>query len=133
MFCKKAVLVVEDDELQRELISEILKDDNYEVFECESGEAAELLLERNGEAISLLVTDVGLAGKMTGAELAQRARVRRPTLGILVSSGTCPAQGIPQGAKFLQKPWSPSTLVREARALEAQTIRVALETAPNGS
>ena len=34
-------LVVEDDELQREILSDFLKDENMDVIQCESAEAAE--------------------------------------------------------------------------------------------
>ena len=55
-------LVVEDDELQREILSEFLKDENMEVIECESAEAAELVIARFGAELSLPVTDFRLAG-----------------------------------------------------------------------
>ena len=55
-------IVVEDDELQREIPSEFLKDESMDVIQCESAEAAELIIARIGAEFSLLVTDFQLAG-----------------------------------------------------------------------
>jgi len=63
-------LVVEDDELQREILSEFLTDENMEVIQCESAEAAELIIARVGAGLSLLVTDFRLAGEGTGVDVA---------------------------------------------------------------
>ena len=51
-------LVVEYDQFQGELLSEFLKNENIDVIQCESAEAAELVIARAGVELSLLVTDV---------------------------------------------------------------------------
>jgi len=64
-------LVVEDDVLQRASVAILLEESDMDVFQCESAEAAELVLEHVGSAICFLFTDVNLAGSMTGIELAR--------------------------------------------------------------
>ena len=38
------MLLVEDDSLQREVLSDLLKDEGFEVVECATAEAAELMI-----------------------------------------------------------------------------------------
>src|SRR5258705_1590516 len=64
-------LVVEDDQFQREVLADLLKDENMDVIQCESAEAAELVIANFGAGLKLLVTDVVLAGDATGIELAR--------------------------------------------------------------
>ncbi len=59
-------LVVEDDELQREILSEFLKDESMDVIQCESAETAELIIARVGAELSLLVTDFRLLRRRHG-------------------------------------------------------------------
>jgi DNA-binding NtrC family response regulator len=106
-------LVVEDDQFQREILSDFLKNENIDVIQCESAEAAELVLARAGAELSLLVTDVQLAGQGNGIALAEFAREKYPQLSIVVVSG---ADGlkVPAQVRFLKKPYDPSDLLRIA-------------------
>jgi len=74
---------------------------------------------RNGHACleepaaALLIADVSLVGRMTGIELAERARRINPQLRIIVVSGQTPALALPDGVTFLAKPLHPIELLRE--------------------
>jgi two-component system cell cycle response regulator CpdR len=70
------VLVVEDDQSQRENLSDFLKDENMDVIQCDSAEAAELVIARASAELSLLITDVQLAGQGNGIALAEFAHGR---------------------------------------------------------
>ena len=111
---RATALIVEDDALQREMICLLLEESDFEVIECESAEAAELVLERNGDSLSLMMTDVNLAGHMNGVELAHIAKKCNPELGVIVTSGKPLQQELPDGAKFWSKPWVPLDVIREA-------------------
>src|ERR1700743_825933 len=104
---KKIALVVEDDPFQRETIVTLLEESEMDVIQCESGEAAELVLEHVGGCLCTLLTDVNLAGRMDGIELAQLARNRFPDLHIVVMSAHPRVSRLPDGTTFLAKPWSP--------------------------
>src|ERR1700690_3039386 len=80
-------LVVEDDQFQRDMLSDLLKDENMDVIQCESAEAAELVLVRIGAQLDVLVTDVALAGLHTGIDLAGFAKQHFPKLNVIVVSG----------------------------------------------
>ncbi|HEY4142520.1 MAG TPA: response regulator [Pseudolabrys sp.] len=110
---KPTALVVEDDQDQRELVSFLLEECDMAVIQCESAESAEAVLERVGESLSMIFTDVRLAGPMSGAELAEVAKRRFPDLTVIVTSGS-EAPALPAGAMFMQKPWRALDILREA-------------------
>ena len=53
-------LIVEDDAIQREMISMLLEESEYEVILCETAEEALLVLDRKGRKLSFLMTTLGL-------------------------------------------------------------------------
>jgi two-component system cell cycle response regulator CpdR len=116
---RATALIVEDDPAQREMISLLLEESDYDVIQCESAEAAELVLDRNGGALSLMMTDVNLAGPMNGIELAFIAKQRHPKLDVVVTSGRPLSRSLPDGAKFWSKPWAPLDLLRAAETAQA--------------
>jgi two-component system cell cycle response regulator CpdR len=114
---RATALVVEDDVMQREMTCLLLEESDFNVIECESAEAAELVLERNGGSLSLMLTDVQLAGHMNGVELAHLAKKYNPELDVIVTSGKPLRQPLPDGAKFWPKPWAPLDIIREAERM----------------
>jgi DNA-binding NtrC family response regulator len=111
---RATALIVEDDPMQREMISLLLEESDYDVISCESAEAAELVLKRSARRVVLLMTDVQLAGRMNGVELAHIAKQRNPRLNVVVTSGRPLSQPLPENAKFWSKPWAPLDVLREA-------------------
>lgn len=106
-------LVVEDDVPQREVLADLLRDEGLEVVECNTAEAAELIVVTTGTELLALVTDNRLAGRMTGVQLAEFAKRKHPHINVIVVSG----QGlsyIPRGATFLLKPYLPRELLDAA-------------------
>jgi DNA-binding NtrC family response regulator len=110
---KPTALVVEDDQDQRELVSLLLEECDMAVIQCETAESAEAVLERVGDHLSMIFTDLKLAGTMNGAELAELAKHRYPDLTVIVTSGS-EAPRLPAGAMFMQKPWRALDILREA-------------------
>lgn len=111
---RATALVVEDEPTQREMICLLLEESQYEVIQCESAEAAELVLDKFCNTLALLITDVNLAGRMNGVELARFARARNPRLDVVVTSGRQPDEPIPEGVKYWPKPWAALDILREA-------------------
>jgi two-component system cell cycle response regulator CpdR len=118
---RATALIVEDDPTQREMICLLLEESDYNVIQCESAEAAERVIEKIGGCLSLLMTDVNLAGRMNGVELAHIAKERNPTLDVVVTSGRPLKQALPLGAKFWPKPWAALDVLREAQMAQAMT------------
>lgn len=107
-------LIVEDDAMQRAMLGLLLEESGYRVIACESAEAAQAVLDETIAGLCFLMTDVQLAGSMTGVELAHVAKARNPQLDVVVTSGRPLTQALPDGAKFWAKPWAPLDVLREA-------------------
>ncbi|MDH0301766.1 MULTISPECIES: response regulator [unclassified Pseudomonas] len=99
------LLVVEDDDIVRMLIVEVLDELGYSAIEADSANAALKILEDPNTALALLMTDVGLPD-MRGEALAARARVLRPLLPVLFASGYAESVEVPQGMHLIGKPFS---------------------------
>lgn len=116
---KPTALVVEDDWMQREMLALLLEESDMRVIECESAEAAVTVLDTMGSALTLVFTDINLAGDMTGVELARIAKRRFPRLRVIVTSGGVRDARLPDGATFMPKPWLPLEVLREAERVQA--------------
>ena len=108
----RVAIVVEDDDIQRDMIAMLLEESDFQVIQCEDAETASLALKMRHPI--LLVTDVNLAGRMNGIELAHYARTNNPALRVVVISGQSPMTALPDGVTFLEKPVYPTTLIYEA-------------------
>ena len=106
-------LLVEDDAFQREAFADLLKDEGFEVIECTTAEAAELIIASTGTELQALITDQHLAGAMSGAQLAQYARRRHPHMNIIIMSGKT-VEPIPVNTTFLQKPFTAAQLLKQS-------------------
>jgi signal transduction histidine kinase/ActR/RegA family two-component response regulator len=115
----ETVLVVEDEEIVRELVCDVLEDQGYRVLCAPDGiKALEVSSDYRGK-IHLLVTDV-IMPHMNGHELATRIASGRPDMKILYVSGYSDNDIGDQGVldprhQLLQKPFTPQTLARKIR------------------
>jgi CheY-like chemotaxis protein len=99
------ILLVEDDFFVRSDIADFLRESGYMVVETESGEEAIALYE-SGMSIDILFTDINLAGRVTGWDVAECCRMDRPNMPVLYTSGKIiePDRRVP-GSVFLSKPY----------------------------
>jgi len=111
---RSTALVVENDETQRTLVSLLLEESEMDVIECESAEAAILVLEESGDNVSIVFTDLELAGMMDGIELAYLAKERYPNLQVVVTTDAPRVRRLPDGTLLMAKPWSPIDVLRVA-------------------
>jgi two-component system, cell cycle response regulator CpdR len=111
---RPTALIVEDDLMQREMLRVLLEECDYDVISCESAEAAEQVLQKASRCLALMLTDVNLAGRMNGVELAYIAKSCNPALDVVVTSGRPLRDPLPDGTKFWPKPWAPLDVLREA-------------------
>ncbi len=113
------VLVVEDDQAVRSLLSEVLNQNGYRVLEASHPENALRTAERVSEPIDLLVADVVMP-TMSGPQLAARLTAMHPETRVLYISGYAAdalgRHGVPEAA-FLQKPYLPDAFVAKVRQL----------------
>jgi two-component system, cell cycle response regulator CpdR len=115
---KPIALVVEDDVLQRELVVVLLEESEISVIQCQSAEEALRVLEKMGGRVSMMFTDVKLAGKIDGVELAHFATRCYPKIRVIVTSGHALPKRLPEGAMFMPKPWLALDVLREAERLQ---------------
>jgi len=115
---KTIALVVEDDMLQREGVAALLEESEMGVVQCDTAEEALRVLEKLGEYVSLIFTDVKLNGKIDGVELAHFSTQRYPNIHVIVTSGFALTRRLPEGVKFMRKPWLPLDVLREAERLQ---------------
>jgi PAS domain S-box-containing protein len=108
-------LLVDDERHARLSTAHMLAELNYEVLEAASGEDAVRLLEA-GRSVDLLVTDQLMPG-MSGVELAQAFRLRRPGAPVLIISGY--ADAIPSDMTRLGKPFRIADLAVSIASLTA--------------
>ncbi|MGF6090408.1 response regulator [Pseudomonas sp. 18173] len=99
------ILVVEDDNIVRMLIVDVLEELEFNVLEADGSDQALETLENLDQQIDLMMTDVGLPG-MDGRELATRARALRPGLPILFASGYAENIEVPGDMHVIGKPFS---------------------------
>jgi CheY-like chemotaxis protein len=80
------VLLVEDDDLMRQLTRQLLEEHGYHVIEASSGNAALELTSAHSGTIDLLLTDVVMRG-INGPELVSRLRASRSGIKAVFMSG----------------------------------------------
>jgi DNA-binding NtrC family response regulator len=117
----ETVLLVEDDEMVRNLTRRMLAGRGYTVLTASRGEDALGVVERHGGPIDLLVTDVVMPG-MSGRDVARRVAALRPEVKVLYLSGytddAIVRHGMLEpGIAFVQKPFSGDMLARKVREL----------------
>ncbi|HEY5160445.1 MAG TPA: PAS domain S-box protein [Gaiellaceae bacterium] len=119
----ETILLVEDEEMVRQLVARVLRDLGYEVLETSSGDEAISLSDSLDRSIDLLVTDVVMPG-MSGREVAEILAAKRPTVRVLFMSGytdeAIVRHGVLDGvAEFIGKPFTPQELARKIRGVLA--------------
>jgi len=115
----ETVLLVEDEDIVRDLCSRILGNLGYRVVQARNGDEALALVMGYGERIDLLLTDVVMPG-MSGRELATQLVLRHPEMKVLFMSGytddAIVHHGIlDEGVSFIGKPYTPSALAGKVR------------------
>jgi signal transduction histidine kinase len=116
----ETILVVEDEEQLRTLVSLILQQQGYTVLESRDVHEAVRLCEQHSGPLHLLLTDVVMPG-MNGPDLAQQLTLLRPEMKVLYMSGYTDSavarHSITSETPFIQKPFSPATLNQKVRDL----------------
>lgn len=123
---KETILLVEDEEMVRELAVESLQRYGYTILEAPNGDKALSICEGYKGKIDLLITDVVMPG-MNGIELARRFRDSRPGVPVLFMSGYAEDAvehlgDMADKQSFLQKPITPSNLSRKVREMFSEPI-----------
>jgi two-component system, OmpR family, response regulator len=106
------VLLVEDDDDNRELMAEVLAASGYQVFSAASGQDGLKTLAEH--SVDVVVTDVGMPG-MGGLEMAKAAKAIAPTVPVVIVTGWAERDDIARARRkdvdaVLIKPVDPDAL-----------------------
>ena len=115
------ILVVEDEQLVRDLVRDELTKIGYHIVEAKNGIEACLVATQESGQFDLLLTDVVMPA-MNGRELASRLHLIFPNLKVLFMSGYLDDVSVNIGLEhhqtaFLQKPFTPDILANAIRQL----------------
>ena len=121
------LLVVEDDELVRELLGLAASDAGLETILARDDQAAMAAIEAlDGDDLMAVVTDVELGGRRDGWLVAEFARAHLPDVPVVYVSGAgghgWAKRGV-SGSLFLGKPISPYLVIDAVLTLVAQAGR----------
>ena len=116
---RETVLLVEDEAPVRESLRRLLEWQGYTVLEADNAINALRLYDRNPAGIDLVLTDVTMPG-MSGHELVQQLRARRPELRVLFMSGYADralagSGSVLGGTGYVEKPFTVETLMQRLR------------------
>lgn len=120
----KTILIVEDEETIREVLSEILQEMGCKTFSAPTAEEALERFHHFGEPIDLLITDVILPGKR-GPEMAEELKIFQPDMNILYMSGY-PLEKFHSTeidvapVSFIAKPFTPAMILDKLRQIFSQ-------------
>ena len=117
---RPVVLIVEDEFLLRMNAVDMIKAAGFEAVEAANADEAIAILETRRD-ITVVFTDIQMPGSMDGLKLARAVRGRWPPIKIVATSGLVDVAetDLPDGGRFLPKPYSPHQLAGLLRELIA--------------
>jgi signal transduction histidine kinase/ActR/RegA family two-component response regulator len=115
----ETILLVEDEEVVRQMAMEILQECGYRVLQSPDGHAALRLVQQHPGEIHLMLTDVVMP-RMSGRELAEQMTRLRADMKVLYMSGytddAIVHHGVlDEGMAFIGKPFTMDALARKVR------------------
>ena len=115
---RPVVLIVEDEFLLRMHAVDMIQGAGFDVVEAANADQAIEVLEARRD-ITVVFTDIQMPGSMDGLKLAQAVRGRWPPIKIVATSGhvNVTETDLPDGGRFLPKPYSPDEIVHVLREL----------------
>ena len=119
----KRVLVVEDQDLVRLVLVDILEDEGFQVVAASTGDAAADLID-GPDGFDLVVTDIQMPGKLDGIAVGRHARRRHSDIPVVYVTGRPESMAgvgwLGSRDAFLRKPYGSQDIMAAInRLLEA--------------
>ncbi|MEO6680100.1 MAG: ATP-binding protein [Pseudomonas sp.] len=115
----ETILVVEDNEAVRASAVELLREEGYRVLTAANGDVAmQMLLE--GTTVDMIFTDVVMPGLIKSSDLAAWAKVQKPAVAVLFTSGhtrdiISRNHQLSPDTHLLSKPYGPEAMTQMVR------------------
>jgi CheY-like chemotaxis protein len=118
---KGTVLVVDDEEVVRELLKGLLSSEGFEVLQAEHGAEAVDIFKGRASSIDLVILDMIMPG-MKGEEVLKKLRRMSKSLKVIISSGFMTEEQRDKLSEygvdgFLDKPYGDTDAVRTVRSV----------------
>ena len=117
---RERILVVEDEDLIRTILAEVLDDEGFHVVEAATGDEAAGLID-GPDGFQAVVTDIHMPGGRDGIAVGRHARSRHPLIPVIYCTGRPDAMNDagPLGPRdvLVRKPYVPSQIVVVLRRL----------------
>jgi len=115
----ETILLVEDEEMLRELVKQFLESKGYTVLLAGDGEEAITVFNQHENEIQLIISDLGLP-KLGGNDLYEKLKMQNPDIVFILASGFIEpgikADILKTGVKeFIPKPYNPNEVLRAIR------------------
>ena len=117
----ETILIVDDEELIRELGADILEDGGYKILLASNGEEAIQIYRKKRKKIALVILDMIMPG-LGGKETFLKLKAINPKIKVLLSSGYSTNEGVGEILKegvggFIQKPYRDEELIGKVREI----------------
>jgi len=115
----ETILIVEDEEMLREMVTHVLESKGYKVLSAVDGKEATTIFNQHQNEIRLVISDLGLP-KVSGDELYRILKLQHPDILFIVASGFVEpgekSKILKMGVKeFIPKPYNPNEVLRAIR------------------
>jgi PAS domain S-box-containing protein len=117
----ESVLVIDDEEMIRDITQDLLEDHGYTVYTAESGEKGLELYERHRDKLDVILLDLGMPG-MGGRAFLEQVRGLDPEVNVIVSTGYAAHEMAQEPRKygasaFVPKPYRPDEMLQVIRSI----------------
>jgi signal transduction histidine kinase len=134
---EETILVVEDEIRLLEIVRKVLESYHYRILTAPSVVEALRVWEEHSERIDLLLTDMIMPGRVTGADLAVMLKKQKPSLQVIITSGySSDLAGRDMGqckTHFLAKPYQPQDAAKMIRDALSEARQSCPSPHPNGN
>jgi CheY-like chemotaxis protein len=119
----RVILVVEDEWLVRDAVVQALRDAGWHVIEASTAEDAIALMRTGHPYIDVVFTDIQLAGRLCGWDVAEHCRAARADFPVVYASGNAADRSRRvANSLFFDKPYSTADVVEACGRLGVYDI-----------
>jgi len=116
---KDAILIIDDEEIVREILLEVMEIANFRAYCAQTGKDGIEIFTRNRKNIKLILLDMVMPG-LSGLETYQKLLALDPHIKIILMSGYPNKEAfhlanLPENQDFIQKPFSVQEVISKVR------------------